>query len=257
VVRSQNINVRTGPGLEFEVLSTAARGQTFAVIGRNADQTWWHVCCVDGQRGWVSDSVVTVQGDRGAVPVSHPLLPDDLTASWAIRWTCHAEGCAYEQCLGDSQAEALRVRTPRWLEVKRIATWQDECGKKEDWLVQIDRYTGKEARVPVGAPLFYIWEGAEPGPENRRIELLDRTLSLWCTETRTREAPQTEGWTVLYEGKACYDRAAGILVTLEYTKRWLFSGTIGGQTYDRAYFGDYEVYQQILTGTNMPLSHGN
>jgi hypothetical protein len=241
--------------VEFEVLRTATRGQAFAVTGSNADQTWWQICCVDGQRGWVSDSVVTLQGDRQNVPVSPPLVPDDLRASWAIRWECHAEGCVQEQCLGDAQAEALRVRTPRWLEVKRIATWQNECGKKEDWLVQVDRYTGKEMRLPSAtAPLFYIWEGAEPGPENRRIELLGRTLSLWCTETRTREVRQTQEWTVLYEGRACYDRASGILVTLEYTKRWLFSGTIEGQTYERQYFGDYEVYQQILTETNMPLS---
>jgi hypothetical protein len=41
---------------------------------------------------------------------------------------------------------------------------------------------------------------------------------------------------------------------MEYTKRWLFTGTVGGQKYERQYFGDHEVYQQILTGTNVPLS---
>lgn len=223
-------------------------------MGSNDDQTWWRVCCLDDQLGWVNDDGVSIQGDRGAVPVSPPLLPDDLQASWAVHWECHAEGCPQEECLGESQAEALRVRTVRWLEVKREATWQEECGEREEWLTQVDRYSGREKQNPDNPPLFEIWAGADPGPENRSIELLERTLSLWCTDTRTREVEQGDGWTVLFEGQACYDRASGVLVTLQYTKRWLFSGTFGGQTYDREYFGDYEVYQQILTSTNAPLS---
>ncbi len=181
-------------------------------------------------------------------------MPDDLQATWAARWECYGEGCTQEECLGESQALALQVRSERWLEVKRDATWENECGEKEDWLTQIDRYTGQEAQASANGPLFYIWVGVNPGPENRAIELLDRTLSLWCTETRTREETQSDGWTIVYEGKACYDRTAGVLATMEYTKRWLFTGTFGGDTYERQYFGDHEVYQQILTSTNAPLS---
>ncbi|MBC8448215.1 MAG: SH3 domain-containing protein [Chloroflexi bacterium] len=256
VVASQGINVRTGPGVEFDIIGTALRGSELAVVGRNEDQSWWRICCVEGQPGWVSSDVVTIRGQPDAVPLSPPLLPDDLEATWAIRWECHAEGCAQEECLGESQAQALRVRTARWLEVKREVTWQNECGEEEDWLTQVDRYTGQEERIPSDPPLFYIWEGTDPGAENRSIEMLGRTLSLWCTDTRTRETEQGDGWIVLYEGQACYDRAAGVLITLQYTKRWLFTGTFEGQTYDRAYFGDYEVYLQILAGTNAPLSGG-
>jgi hypothetical protein len=41
---------------------------------------------------------------------------------------------------------------------------------------------------------------------------------------------------------------------MEYSKRWLFTGTSDGKKYERQYFGDNEVYQQILTGTNIPMS---
>jgi hypothetical protein len=41
---------------------------------------------------------------------------------------------------------------------------------------------------------------------------------------------------------------------MQYVKRWLFTGTTGGQTFDREYFGDYEVIQQVLLDTNAPLS---
>lgn len=254
LVSSSQINVRGGPGTEFDVIGTAGRGAVLDVFGRDEGQGWWQVCCVDGKPGWVSKTVVTFQGDAQAVPVATPLMPDDLQASWALRWECHAQGCKQEECLGESLASTLRVRTARWLEVKREANWEDQCGEREEWLSQVDRYSGQEQQGSSSSPLFKIWAGANPGPVNRVIDLANRKLALWCTDTRTREVGQANGWTVVYEGQACYDTSAGVLVTMQYVKRWLFSGAYEGQTYDRQYFGDYEVYQQILTDTNAPLS---
>ena len=253
-IKSATANLRGGPGTEFGVVSTAAQGKRLPVIGRNADGSWWQVCCVEGKPVWVNDSVVTLLGARDVVPVSSPLMPDKLEATWAIHWVCSAEGCPQPECFGESKAQTLQVRDVRWLEVKREATWPDQCGKKEDWLVQVDRYSGQETQAPTDPPLFYMWMGANPGPENRTMEHLGRTLSLWCTDTRTREVTQAGGWTVVIEGQACYDRGSGVLVTMEYTKRWLFTGTNGGKKYERQYFGDNEVYQQMLTGTNVPMS---
>ncbi|MFN2166821.1 MAG: hypothetical protein ACK2U9_11245, partial [Anaerolineae bacterium] len=212
------------------------------------------VCCVDGRSGWVSNSIVRFQGDREAVPVVGPLMPDDLEATWAVRWECHGAGCDQEECLGQSQASTLQVRDQRWLEVTRQSEWADGCGVDEDWLTQVDRYTGRESQSSAGAPLFYVWEGSDPGPANRSVDLVDRRLALWCTDTRTQEQEQGDGWTVVYEGQACYDSTSGILALMQYTKRWLFSGTYEGQSFDRQYFGDYELYQQVLTDTNAPLS---
>lgn len=252
-VTSAQANLRGGPGMDFPVVGEATAGQSFDVTGSNAGQTWWQVCCVDGRPGWVSSSIVAFSGDAAAVPVVGPLLPDDLEAAWDLRWECHAEGCPQDECFGESQATTLQARTERWLEVQREATWAEECGEREEWITQVDRYTGREQTV-ADPPLFEIWAGASPGPANRAVDLLDRTLALWCTDTRTREVDQGSGWTVVYEGDACYDTRSGVLVTLQYVKRWLFSGEFEGQQYDRAYFGDYEVYQQILTSTNAPLT---
>jgi hypothetical protein len=240
--------------MDFPILGTLGTDDRLSVIGSDAEQNWWRVCCVDGQYGWIAASVVTLQGDPDDVPESPPLIPDDLTAAWAIRWECEAEGCPSDECFGESTAEALRVRTTRWLEVERQATWEEACGEDEDWLTEVDRYSGEERQDSDNPPLFVVWAGADPGPENRRLELLGRTLSLWCTDSRVREVEQGDGWTVLYEGQACYDRASGTLATMEYTKRWLFTGEFGGRTYDRQYFGDFENYQQILTESNAPLS---
>jgi SH3-like domain-containing protein len=252
--KSTTTNLRGGPGAEFDVVSTMSQGKQLPVTGRNADSSWWQVCCVDGNPVWVSDSVATILGARETVPVRSPLMPDKLEATWAIHWVCSAEGCPQPECFGESKAQTLQVRNARWLEVKREATWPEQCGKKEDWLTQIDRYSGREVQAAADPPLFYMWMGANPGPENRTIEHLGRTLSLWCTGPRVREVPQPSGWTVQIEGQACYDRGSGILVTMEYTKRWLFTGVSGGKKYERQYFGDNEVYQQMLADTNVPMS---
>lgn len=254
IVTSQQANVRGGPGTSFPVVTTARQGASLQVTGSNDDQSWWQVCCIDETAGWVSQSIVRFQGDRQAVPVVGPLMPDDLSATWELRWECHGSGCNQEECLGQSDANALRVVDDRWLEVAREASWPDGCGEPENWLTQVDRYTGKERQSAANATLFNIWEGVNPGPASQTVDLLDTQLSVWCTDTRTREVEQQDGWTVLYEGQACYDTEAGVLALMQYVKRWLFSGTVDGQTFDRQYFGDYEVYQQVLTSTNAPTS---
>lgn len=253
-VTSAQVNLRGGPGMAFDVVATARQGDSLDVTGSDAGQDWWRVCCTDGVAGWVSSTVVSFQGDVQAVPVVGPLLPDDLQASWAMRWECHGRGCQQETCIGQSQATALRVVSDRWLEVKREATWDDDCAEAEDWLTQVDRYTGRERQSASSAPLFNIWEGADPGPANRSVALPAATLTLWCTATRTQEQTQAGGWTAVFEGQACYDVESGVLALMQYVKRWLFTGAIGNQTFDRQYFGDYEVIQQVLLDTNAPLS---
>ena len=253
-ITSQQANLRGGPGMAFDVLATARLGDVLDVYGSDAAQTWWQVCCVDGKSGWVSRTIVRFQGDAQSVPVASPLLPDDLSASWAMRWECKGRGCQQDVCTGQSQAAALGVSSDRWLEVQRDATWDDGCGEPEDWLTQVDRYTGRERQSASNAPLFNIWEGANPGPASRSVDLAGSTLALWCTETRSQEVTQADGWTAAFEGQACYDTRSGVLALMQYVKRWLFTGTADGRTFDREYFGDYEVIQQVLLDTNAPLS---
>lgn len=253
-VTAQQANLRGGPGTIFDVAATARQGDVFDVYGSDATQNWWRVCCIDGQAAWISSTIVRFQGDAQAVPVAGPLLPDDLNASWAMRWECRGRGCNQDVCTGQSQATALRVVNDRWLEVQREATWDDNCGEPEEWLTQVDRYTGRERQTAANAPLFAIWQGANSGPTNRSVELAGATRDLWCSDTRTQEAPQSGGWTAAFEGQACYDVESGVLALMQYVKRWLFSGTASGQTFDRQYFGDYEIVQQVLLDTNAPMS---
>ena len=41
---------------------------------------------------------------------------------------------------------------------------------------------------------------------------------------------------------------------MRYGKRWLFSGEYAGEQYDRAYLGDFEIYEIVLNKTNIELA---
>jgi Tol biopolymer transport system component len=65
-----NINVRAGPGTEYDILGATTGGTTLAVTGRSADSVWLRVD-YHGQVGWVSSTLASVLevGDCSAVPV--------------------------------------------------------------------------------------------------------------------------------------------------------------------------------------------
>ena len=44
---------------------------------------------------------------------------------------------------------------------------------------------------------------------------------------------------------------------MQYTKRWFFTGEFEGDRYERAYFGDYEIYRVRLDQTNALLALTN
>jgi uncharacterized protein YraI len=60
-IASDLVNVRSGPGTEYELVGSAATGESFAIVAKNATGDWWEICCVGGQNGWVFGELATVQ----------------------------------------------------------------------------------------------------------------------------------------------------------------------------------------------------
>jgi len=63
------MNLRAGPGTEYAVAGAAKAGQSFEIVGKNANGSWLQVCCVADEPVWLSASLVMVQGDIAGVPV--------------------------------------------------------------------------------------------------------------------------------------------------------------------------------------------
>lgn len=69
VVATGALNVRTGPGPEYSVVTFVNQGSTLTITGRNSDNSWLQVITSSNQTGWVLSSLVTVTGDVNALPI--------------------------------------------------------------------------------------------------------------------------------------------------------------------------------------------
>ncbi len=71
-ITSDLVNLRSGPGTEYDLVGTAATGETFTVIAKNAAGDWWQVCCVAGQNGWVFGELAAVQNAEAVAVAAEP-----------------------------------------------------------------------------------------------------------------------------------------------------------------------------------------
>ncbi|MCS6827226.1 MAG: SH3 domain-containing protein [Caldilinea sp.] len=67
------LNVRAEPSTESEILGKFASGTTVSLLGRNAEEDWWLVCCLPNEvLGWVAARFITVnatEAELAALPV--------------------------------------------------------------------------------------------------------------------------------------------------------------------------------------------
>ncbi len=70
-------NVRSGPGLDFEVLGRLDEGDSFPVTGQDETGDWWQIEYAAGEGGvaWVAAAVVEFSGNPSALPVVTVLDP--------------------------------------------------------------------------------------------------------------------------------------------------------------------------------------
>ncbi len=72
-VNISNLNLRAGPGTNYRILSTLQVGEEMAVLGRNADTSWYQIKRKDNSTGWVSAGYVSAQGAYcSQAPVTTP-----------------------------------------------------------------------------------------------------------------------------------------------------------------------------------------
>ena len=63
------VNLRSGPGTNYGLVGKAAANQSYQIVGRNRDSSWWQICCDKGQKAWVAASVATALGPTANVPM--------------------------------------------------------------------------------------------------------------------------------------------------------------------------------------------
>ena len=68
------VNIRRGPGLNFEQIGLLEGGESLPVVGQNQDGTWWQVEFEAGENGlaWIAAAVVNFSGEPATVPLVQP-----------------------------------------------------------------------------------------------------------------------------------------------------------------------------------------
>jgi uncharacterized protein YgiM (DUF1202 family) len=74
VITANRLNVRSGPGLNFDVFATLIQSQAVTLEGRNADGSWVQVRLPDGQLGWVSGVFMAANLEIANLPVTSSTL---------------------------------------------------------------------------------------------------------------------------------------------------------------------------------------
>ncbi len=80
------VNVRLGPGLEYEPVANMIFLEVRPIIGRAEFATWWLIQLPDNETGWVANQAVTVQGYTGLVPIVEPPEIDGATPTPGPLW---------------------------------------------------------------------------------------------------------------------------------------------------------------------------
>jgi hypothetical protein len=82
VVALGEVNVRLGPGIEFESIGELGFQDERPIVGRAATAAWWQIFYSVNQQGWVSDQAVTVAGFTAAVPITYVEVGNDGQDEW-------------------------------------------------------------------------------------------------------------------------------------------------------------------------------
>lgn len=70
IVTSPTVNVRTGPGTNYDLVGQVERGAELTILARDVAGEWFKVCCVNGQEVWIAGFLVETQGPVESVAVA-------------------------------------------------------------------------------------------------------------------------------------------------------------------------------------------
>lgn len=75
------INVRSGPGTDYDAVAALDAGETAAIVAKSPAGDWWQVSLANGAVGWVLGGLVTTSGDVSGVSVAANIPPPPPTAA--------------------------------------------------------------------------------------------------------------------------------------------------------------------------------
>lgn len=76
-VNTGSLNVRTGPGVTYSVITAVGYGQNVSLLGRNGNTSWIKIQLANGQQGWVNGTYLTANVTLSSLPVVDAPAPPE------------------------------------------------------------------------------------------------------------------------------------------------------------------------------------
>lgn len=129
-VGTDDLNVRSGPGLNYEIVTTLDKGEKYPLISREKD--WIQIQLTDNKKGWVAEYLVTINSEDGnsANQLSHTTLRI-LHNGTNIRQSPSTQAVILERANEGDTYEAIHLKN-EWYEIKLS---NGETGYVASWIV--------------------------------------------------------------------------------------------------------------------------
>lgn len=138
---SQSVNVRQGPGTDFDVAGSVIPGTTVVILGQNDDGTWQNIQLEGGTQGWVSTALLRLPAEP--TPVAVETTPDLSSTEEVLVVACEGNEAAQWW-----EASGSELYTQSKLAVLRAAANQLNNINDLYISVEVDRDTFETADYP-------------------------------------------------------------------------------------------------------------
>lgn len=68
-INGSQINLRSGPGLNYPILGAGNGGERYIVVGKSVDLQWYQICCYAQQPVWAAAALVNIYGSLDQIPM--------------------------------------------------------------------------------------------------------------------------------------------------------------------------------------------
>ncbi len=132
------VNVRSGPGTQYDIIGQLTSGNEVEITGRNDEESNWLRISFAGREGWVAYFTVSVLGNADQLPIVASRTPQDNTPVRATATPIHIQA---DSSLFITAYRTVNVRSGPGTEYVSIGSLQtgntaDVTGKSNDgeWL---------------------------------------------------------------------------------------------------------------------------
>ncbi len=125
VIATGALNVRTGPGLQYNAITVVFQGQVVTLLGRVQDNSWVKVRLSNGTEGWVNASLLQPSVAISSLPVvaapPQPTVPTITVVTGALNVRT-GPGVGYAQVTvldwGDTATLIGRISDNSWVQIR-------------------------------------------------------------------------------------------------------------------------------------------